>query len=376
MLNCTVSCPSDMQSCRMWRWWEGPVGWGRILTGQKEDLKQGLCCGWSNESNESNLIIFDLISYIFLLLKSSESSDSRGSFSTSWGLSSSFRGRQKASRTPVSRKYATARVSIPWKVHNSVSNCTKLSNKGNRGTNGSFESYRCGDRADMGDSGRMYEHFQLSSIASWRPKALCQHSWPGKYNAARLSWHLLCFFYFYVAYGVACHLVACIIPKPPWSACWWQWQHCKERALQLQCAECQSLPGSSPQGHHVSVSVGKATDISYISYSLLLDFEKSRNTGRTQPLKKTCLHSKCDGMPWNARECHGNLATKWQLKKSNLSRQLLSTTEWGLLWLVAEAENIREEATETCESGAVPSKTKNATHGGNGANKTKNKTRI
>lgn len=196
MLNCTVSCPSDMQSCRMWRWWEGPVGWGRILTGQKEDLKQGLCCGWSNESNKSNLIIFDLISYIFLLLKSSESSDSRGSFSTSWGLSSSFRGRQKASCTPVSRKYATARVSIPWKVHNSVSNCTKLSNKGNRGTNGSFESYRCGDRADMGDSGRMYEHFQLSSIASWRPKALCQHSWPGKYNAARLSWHLLCFFLF------------------------------------------------------------------------------------------------------------------------------------------------------------------------------------
>ena len=25
----------------------------------------------------------------------------------------------------------------------------------------------------------------------------------------------LVFFYFYVAYGVACHLVACIIPKPP-----------------------------------------------------------------------------------------------------------------------------------------------------------------
>ena len=200
----------------------------------------------------------------------------------------------------------------------------------------------------------------------------------GLENTTLLGWvDTSCvFFNFYVAYGVACHLVACIIPKPPWSACWWQWQHCKERALQLQCAECQLLPGSSPQGHHVSVSVGKATDISYISYSLLLDFEKSRNTGRTQPLKKTCLHSKCDRMPWNARECHGNLATKWQLKKSNLSRQLLSTTEWGLLWLVAEAENIREEATETCESGAVPSKTKNATHGGNGANKTKNKTRI
>lgn len=294
MLNCTVSCPSDLQSCRMWRWWEGPVGWGRILTGQKKDLKQGLCCGWSNESNESNLILFDLISYIFLLLKSS---DSRGSFSTSWGLSSSFRGRQKASRTPVSRKYATARVSIPWKVHNSVSNCTKLSNNGNRGTNGSFESCRCGDRADMGDSGRM-------NIFSWAAlhhgaQRLCV-STLGLENATLLGWvDTSCVFYFYVAYGVACHLVACIIPKPPWSACWWQWQHCKERALQLQCAECQSLPGSSPQRHHVSVSVGEATDI---SYSLLLDFEKSRNTGRTQPLKKTCLHSKCDGMPWNAME--------------------------------------------------------------------------
>ena len=182
MLNCTVSCPSDMQSCRMWRWWEGPVGWGRILTGQKEDLKQGLCCGWSNESNESNLILFDLISYIFLLLKSS---DSRGSFSTSWGLSSSFRGRQKASRTPVSRKYATARVSIPWKVHNSVSNCTKLSNNGNRGTNGSFESCRCGDRADMGDSGRM-------NIFSWAAlhhgaQRLCV-STLGLENATLLGW--------------------------------------------------------------------------------------------------------------------------------------------------------------------------------------------
>lgn len=201
----------------------------------------------------------NLIWLYLILFHTSESSDSLGPFSTSWGLSSSFRGRQKASRTPVSRKYATARVSIPWKVHNSVSNsCTKLSNKGNRGTNGSFESCRCGDHAVMGDSGRMYEHFQLGSIASWRPKALCQHSWPGKYNAARLSWHLLCFLFFIfmwlMAWLVTLWLASyIIIPKPPWSACWWQWQHCKERALQLQCAECQSLPGSSPQRHHVSV---------------------------------------------------------------------------------------------------------------------------
>lgn len=118
-------------------------------------------------------------------------------------------------------------------------------------------------------------------------------------------------FYFYVAYGVACHLVACIIHH-----------HTKASMISvlmtmaaLQRKSVAVAVCRMPVAARVISSttsrqcLGKATDI---SYSLLLDFEKSRNAGRTQPLKKTCLHYFTFKMRRNDMECHGNLATKWQ----------------------------------------------------------------